>query len=129
MTYRYKTVKRGGKTKLLHRHLVEQKIGRPLRTDEHVHHRNEERFDNSDTNLEVKPALDHIREHAEERRIHPRVKNCVICGAEFTPRPCHRKRKKTCSAPCANELRSRTEILTKAAHRANVVDQREEAAA
>lgn len=115
MAYRYRTVKINGKTKLLHRHLVEQRIGRPLEPGEHVHHDNEQRFDNSDDNLIVKDALQHIREHAEARRIHPREKLCEVCGARFTPHATKRKRKKTCSKPCADTLRSRTERATKAA--------------
>jgi hypothetical protein len=107
MTYRYPTIKVNGKTKLKHRHLAEQRLGRALSTDEHVHHENRDRFDTSDGNLIVKPGLEHIREHAEERRIHPRSKACAICGAEFTPHATKRKRQKTCSRPCANVVKAK----------------------
>lgn len=115
MTYRYKTVKRGGKTVLLHRHLVEQKLGRQLQPDEHVHHANENRQDNRPDNLDVLPAVEHQQLHADERLVHPRSKLCEICGGEFTPHKTKRKRAKTCSPACANALRSRTEKATKAA--------------
>lgn len=114
MTYRYKTIKRDGKTKLLHRHVAEQKLGRPLRADEHVHHDNEERWDNRPDNLEVLPAVEHQRLHANERLVHPREKPCAFCGLVFTPHPTKRKRAKSCSKPCADALRSATERETKA---------------
>jgi hypothetical protein len=114
MAYRYKTVKRGGKTKLLHRHLAEQKLGRPLSPDEHVHHGNEKPLDNRVDNLHVLSASDHRRLHADERLVYPRSKRCEICGVEFTPHPTKRRRQKTCSKPCADQLRSRTEKATKA---------------
>lgn len=113
MTYRYKTIKRDGKTKLLHRHIAEQKLGRPLRNDEHVHHGNEERWDNRPDNLEVLPAVEHQRLHADDRLVHHRTKHCEICGAEFTPHKTKRKRARTCSPACANQLRSITEKATK----------------
>lgn len=113
MVYRYKTVKRDGKTKLLHRHVAEKKIGRPLRVDEHVHHDNEERWDNRPENLHVLPAVEHQRHHADERLIYSRTKFCEICGATFTPHPTKRKRAKTCSKICADKLRGITEKATK----------------
>lgn len=115
MVYRYKTIKREGKTKLLHRHIAEQQLGRPLRADEHVHHGNEDRWDNRPNNLEVLPAADHVQLHADERLVHPRTKACEVCGVVFTPHRTKRKRAKTCSTPCANKLRSITEKSTKAA--------------
>lgn len=114
MVYRYKTIKRNGKTKLLHRHVAEQKLGRALRQDEHVHHENEERWDNSPSNLDVLPAEAHIKLHADERLKHPRMKNCAVCGAPFEPHPTKRKRAKTCSKQCADTLRGITERATKA---------------
>lgn len=113
MTYRYKTIKRGGKTKLLHRHVAEQKLGRPLAPDEHVHHGNEEKWDNQPDNLEVLPESEHRRLHADERLVHPRTKACAVCGGEFTPHPTKRKRAKTCSKGCADTLRGITERKTK----------------
>ncbi len=115
MAYRYKTVKRGGKTKLLHRHVAEQKLGRSLLPDEHVHHGNEQRWDNRPDNLEVLPAAEHQRLHADERLVHPREKACAVCTAVFTPHPTKRKRAKTCSKVCADKLRGITEKATKTA--------------
>jgi hypothetical protein len=110
MTYRYKTVKIGGKTKLLHRHIMEQQLGRVLRADEHVHHKNGDRHDNRIENLEVMVAADHLREHKQK---HALQATCTVCGTQFTPAPTKRGRAKTCSPGCANVQRSRTEKATK----------------
>lgn len=114
MAYRYKTIKRNGKTKLLHRHVAEQKLGRVLLPDEHVHHGNEERWDNCPDNLEVLPAAEHRQLHADERLVYSRSKTCAVCATVFTPHPTKRKRAKTCSKPCADTLRGITERESKA---------------
>lgn len=44
MAYRYRTVKINGRTKLLHRHLMELRLGRTLSEDEHVHRQNSAGF-------------------------------------------------------------------------------------
>lgn len=47
-----------------HRVVAEAKIGRPLAPGEIVHHRNEDRHDNRDSNLEVlKSQSDHTKRH------------------------------------------------------------------
>lgn len=115
MAYRYRTIKVDGKTKLLHRHVAEQQLGRPLAADEHVHHDDENRWNNQPANLEVLPAEEHRKLHADERLIYPRQKACQHCGAMFTPAPPKRKLAKTCSPSCANAMRSKTEKATKAA--------------
>lgn len=40
---------------------MELQIGRLLRSDEHVHHRNGQRWDNRPENLEVLTASEHAR--------------------------------------------------------------------
>ena len=74
-----------------HRWVMEQIVGRPLRTEEHVHHRNEVKNDNDPNNLQLCPTpRDHAKEHAydEDTLIHrliryndvfgvwPRMKDC-----------------------------------------------------
>jgi hypothetical protein len=103
MAYIYRTVKVNGKTKLLHRHLMEQHLGRALRRDEHVHHINGDRYDNRIENLEVVSALTHMRER-HGRLKHPVTKTCGECGAVFTPHPTKRARQRACSRPCAYSL-------------------------
>ena len=101
MTYRYKTVKRGGKTVLLHRWLVEQQVGRPLRRDEHVHHRNGNCHDNRLENLQLMTVTEHQGHHKNK---HPRTKACVICGLTFTPLPTKRARTLVCGWRCRSAL-------------------------
>lgn len=100
---RYRKIKIAGRTYSVHRWLMEKHIGRALAKDEHVHHRNGDRFDNRLENLEVLPAKEHIHNH---KQILPTAKPCAVCAAPFTPHPTKRRRAKTCSPACANSLRT-----------------------
>ena len=64
--YRYIWV--DGKCREVHRVKMEKKLGRKLRTSEHVHHKNENRGDNSDDNLQVLDASDHAKLHGKKNR-------------------------------------------------------------
>lgn len=50
-----------------HRVIGEQIAGRPLRSDEHVHHKDENKHNNDPSNLEVLTAVEHLRLHAQMR--------------------------------------------------------------
>jgi protein-arginine kinase activator protein McsA len=110
MAYRYLTVKINGKTKLKHRHIMEQYLGRTLARNEQVHHRNEDIRDNRIENLQVLTVQAHMAQHKTK---HPKESTCTVCGETFTPAPTKRARAKTCSTHCANTARSRTEKATK----------------
>lgn len=50
-----------------HRLVMEQKLGRRLKQDEHVHHRNENKLDNRPSNLEVINSSEHAVYHNKKR--------------------------------------------------------------
>lgn len=101
MAYRYKTVKINGKTKLLHRHLMEQKLGRKLLTTEHVHHKDGNPWNNDIANLDLMDGADHQKHHKQK---YPYTKICEYCKKEFTPHPTKRLRAKACTPACGHKL-------------------------
>lgn len=62
----YVWIRVDGKPVAEHRHVVEMSIGRPLRSDEIVHHINHIRTDNRLENLQIMSRAEHIKEHHEE---------------------------------------------------------------
>lgn len=72
-----------------HRLVAEQKLGRRLESDEHVHHKNEDRQDNRWENLEVLHETEHLsRRHSSPDLRKPGEENPVVecacgCGETF----------------------------------------------
>lgn len=62
---KYKAIKVDGVKHDYHRWLMEQELGRKLRSDEVVHHINENKLDNDINNLEVLSKSEHARLHAK----------------------------------------------------------------
>ena len=60
----YLTLCVGNKKRYLHRIVMEEYLGRPLRLDEHVHHINGNKTDNRIENLELISRSEHLRKHA-----------------------------------------------------------------
>lgn len=88
----------GGKKVYAHRLVAETALGRPLRTDEQVHHINGDKTDNRPENLEVLSVKEHRERHApaECLRGHPLVPENVYIRPDTGGRQC-----RTC-----NHLRS-----------------------
>lgn len=91
----------------LHRVIMENKLGRLLNDNEDVHHINEDKTDNSESNLEVMTRSAHAAHHA--KRVADIKVICPKCQKEFFVKPnFHRLRLKRnkkgkifCSRSCA----------------------------
>src|SRR5689334_19132229 len=70
---RYRQKKLPDGTRILeHRWVMEQVLGRKLRSDEQVHHKNHDRLDNHPENLEVVTSAEHGKRHTTL----PTIKSC-----------------------------------------------------
>src|SRR3990167_9714960 len=75
----------------LHRVIAENMLGRYLAKKEQVHHKNGNKFDNSEGNLEILTASDHAKLHNPPKEKIRVV--CKNCGFSFTLKP-HEQRLK-----------------------------------
>jgi hypothetical protein len=65
--YKYKKLRIGNRLVDEHRYKMEQKLGRKLRYNEIVHHRNGKYKDNHLSNLKIESRLIHPKEHFSSR--------------------------------------------------------------
>ena len=100
----YRRVYLGGKGTHLHRLVMATLVGRPLRTDEHVHHLDGNGTNNRPANLQLLSASAHM---SLSNRLYPLVSFCVACGQPFLTRGSCGGLKRFCSSRCANRRRRR----------------------
>ena len=65
--------------------LMEENLGRPLLSNEDIHHIDGNPLNNDLSNLEIKLHGEHQREHNQKKRLvfHDKVMTCDYCGKEF----------------------------------------------
>ena len=89
---------------LEHRVVAEQMLGRPLTTDEHVHHINEDRADNRPENLRILTNAEHQKVHqhwlVQTKQV---ALTCEACGKAFTKKPSRVTKHNFCSNKCRME--------------------------
>lgn len=80
MVSKYKGIKIKGKKYDEHRYMMEQHLGRKLKRNEVVHHKNEDKKDNKISNFEVQLLSKHSSDHMKKFMNSPegikRVKKC-----------------------------------------------------
>jgi hypothetical protein len=81
----------------LHRHIASLKVKRWLTANEHVHHMDEDKTNNTEDNLVILTAEEHHKIHNQTDRI---TKVCPVCDDLFTVVPSH-SHAVNCSAACA----------------------------
>ena len=86
----YQMWPRKGKSTREHRIVMEQHLGRPLTSDELVHHRDHNKRNNHIENLQVMSRADHARLHTVRSFSNTYARTCSICNqikprSEFGP--------------------------------------------
>lgn len=89
----------------LHRHIASIKLGRWLTKEEHVHHIDGNRKNNSPENLLIVDSVSHGLIHAKD---YAKERTCKECGAKYLFT--HHRSKSYCSKECSNK-RKKTKII------------------
>lgn len=76
-----KSYHKKGSSKYVHREIAEEMLGRPLRSDEIVHHRDKNIHNNSPENLMVMTRSEHTKLHHKERREQKAQEQLVLACA------------------------------------------------
>lgn len=69
----------------LSRVIMEQILGRPLTSQEHVHHKDEDTFNNTDENLGLMSKGAHVAEHNRRSRSHERAEKAATAARRSNP--------------------------------------------
>lgn len=107
---RYVRITVDGERVYLHRHVMEQKLGRRLTWDDVVHHIDQNKKNNRPENLAL---TDHSRHASEHHRKPPILRTCPECGDVFNVRG-RLLRQRFCSTRCGwNAKRAGFQMATK----------------
>lgn len=75
------------KYELEHRKIMEEYLGRELKAEEHVHHKNEIKSDNTIENLQIKDIAEHTKHHHRGKDMSKYTECvCLRCGVKFLRR-------------------------------------------
>jgi hypothetical protein len=66
----YRVIRVNGKRIYEHRHVMEKILGRRLKREEIVHHKNSDRLDNRPENLHLFPSISAHMKHHKPRKSH-----------------------------------------------------------
>lgn len=89
-----------------HRHIMSIYLGRWINSEEHVHHLDGNKLNNSIDNLVICTAAEHTKLHKGEIL----VRKCIHCNKEFIP---SQNRIKFCSVSCYKNSLIKDSTLTK----------------